>query len=81
MFTGMLAHTATRIYWPVIPDVTGTRTTCLVGAQTVSLPANATLMAHGSACGKQSWLAKRQVMEFTEKKIQSRFVINIIFTL
>ena len=33
VFTRLLAHTATRIqYWPVIPDVTGTRTTCLAGA-------------------------------------------------
>ena len=43
VFTGLLAHTATRIYWPVIPSVT----------------------SHGPAGGKQNWLAKRQVMEFT----------------
>ena len=32
MFTGLLAHTATRIYWPVLPSVTVARTTCLAGA-------------------------------------------------
>ena len=46
MFTGLLAHTATRIYWPVIPSVIVTRTTCLAGAYTVSLPAITTLLAH-----------------------------------
>ena len=29
VFTGLLAHTATHIYWPVMPSVTVTRTTCL----------------------------------------------------
>ena len=32
VFTGLLTHTATRIYWPVIPSVTVTRTKCLAGA-------------------------------------------------
>ena len=32
VYTGLLKHTGTRIYWPVIPPVTVTRTTCLAGA-------------------------------------------------
>ena len=32
VFIGLLAHTATRIYCPVIPSMTVTRTTCLAGA-------------------------------------------------
>ena len=57
VLTGLLAHTATRIYNTFCDrnahHVSGR---CLDSIATIYLTA---LLAHGPACGNQSWLAKQ----------------------